>query len=311
MEVEVLTKAILTGFLSVLRAGKPPAIDPLIMIVSILIGYTSLPMAKAAETMDVTSYSFTNSPLLIAPKACRANDRLHVVAQARFVNDCYADAGIDASYIDLGDSVSGIHRVLILQQRVDPEGCPDIFMPEVRPVMVVARAAEFVQNVYVLDHVARQEAGDLMPPPVPLPVSSSSGDCENEALVVRASPLAGFTGRVPSLASARILSVTEERMVWYAVELVASVPKGRPLGESLAGWRFETRIGVSESESVPVTDWLLILPKHGVRFDGERAPATFQIELVGAGDVDRRLGLLNPLAGRERERKPFAFFHVR
>ncbi len=274
-----------------------------------------LPTAIAEENLDVKTYSLTNSPLLINPQGFQGNNQLFVKAHVRFVNDCYADAGVDVTYIDLPVYGSkDVQRLLILKQKINPEGCYDIYHPVVRPFKIFSKALPTINNFMLIDHVIGTDR-KLIPPPVSLQVTRQGNiPCDtDEETAQEAFPPKGSTGKIPELSAAHITSINIDDLVRYTFEAKVPVSKGKTVGEAFSVWRFETRFGVEEHLESQITDWLFLLPKFQEKSGTTLESKVFHIEIEGAKGAARRLGIVNPLSSIlhiEQRGKPFTFLDV-
>ena len=77
--------------------------------------------------------SFTNDPIVVNARLDASHEPWRLHFDARFSNDCLADAGVQLGYVDVDPKKpERATRVLWLQQVPDPRGCPDIYQPVTR-----------------------------------------------------------------------------------------------------------------------------------------------------------------------------------
>lgn len=271
-----------------------------IVLLILLVCLCSSKAAKAntIEVTELEEYSFANSPLLLNPVAYQNVDHLCIATDAKFMNSCYADAGVDALFVDLpATDTQKLQRVIITKQKINPEGCPDIFQPVVRPFTIVTKAVLPVSKLIFIDHIAKDKL-QIIPPPVSIQIGPKPYlDKSEKRTESVAFSLDGLYGEVPIVKEARVASVSVDNLVNYLLEIYLPVLTGKDVGKNFKVWRYETRFSVEGREQSSVTDWILILPKYkGFENRMETKDTHTLLKLKGAKGAVRRVGLINPLS---------------
>ena len=275
---------------------------------------------KAHAEIMVKEHSFTNSPQLISPLATKSKNHIRLLAKAKFMNDCYAEAGVQASFIDLANRESNrvTQRIILLHQKVPAEGCPDMYSPAYLSIEILSKADERLDSIILLDHSGREGDSAPLPPPTSIPISDSSeSNIKHEKFhSIIAQPLGGESPRIPTLSSVQIKSISRVPHLKYTVEITMSSSVHLKKPTQLSVWRYETRIGSGEPKEPPVIDWLVIqfapCSQDSGKTKMETKETNFQITLEGARGFSRLMGLVNPIANQpaKNSKFPFNFFKI-
>ena len=269
----------------------------------------------AQDIVQIREHSFTNSPFLIAPKVFRHKGDLILVADARFMNDCLATAGLDASFVDLQKMKE---RVFFFRQRVSQAGCPDMYSPTIRAIEVFAKQANKIKKIHLLDHVTLGKSSDVVAPPVSLQVSDQiqKHNVAFHHLRVEAYPASNVRLGIPTLSTVQMVDVSDvsdRQTIFYTVEFTLPTPTGYIAEDIFMVRRYETRIGADEKS--PVIDWIVILWKQNlpdIGTLGTKEKSTLSVTLEAAAAPPRQLGIVNPISSHayKSEGPPFAFFRI-
>jgi len=110
------------------------------------------------NVMQVTAISFANSPVL-------SNSTLYasytdgeakvwsLTLEAQFSNECLAAAGATARYIDKHSSgrENGL-RIIIVQQNISSDGCPDIYQPQIKKHRIDMPADITINQILLMNY---------------------------------------------------------------------------------------------------------------------------------------------------------------
>jgi hypothetical protein len=138
--------------------------------------------AKEAVRVPIAEVqSFANSPLPVSVRVVKRQTGVRLLLDAQFTNSCLADAGVSVKFADLLTPTVPRTRILVLQQRHPPEGCPDIYQPAMRAIAVDIKESAQVEQVALLD-------GSMTPEPRLISLEPN-GRVETSAAVTDIEPL--------------------------------------------------------------------------------------------------------------------------
>lgn len=112
-----------------------------------------IPMANAAALEPVIR-SLINDPTIVSAELQASPATLRLITELQYANDCLADTGIAPWFADFRGVTAADEptvRVLMLRQRVNPNGCPDIFAPTTRRVVINSPGSRRIGRVVVLN----------------------------------------------------------------------------------------------------------------------------------------------------------------
>jgi hypothetical protein len=259
-----------------------------------------VPAPLAASATILHELSFTNGPEILSPQLRRGRTDLWLRFDARFANDCLADAGVEATWLDRPEARA---RLLWLVPRTPPEGCPELFRPVTRPLWIRLTGSPAPPRLILLDAGYRAEGlGALQAAELRAEAAEAIGGEPPAEQVVRASDLRE-SAYVPTLAAWQAEPEGAARGSLRALRITfeALIPRSCADRE-LATTIRESRTGVSDAENAPVLDWLIATLPDARDCRGEpiERRRIFLRREVAAG-YRRRAILLNPVAPRPAE----------
>jgi hypothetical protein len=142
--------------------------------------------AEAAVTkVEVRALSTSPKPLDVT--GVRSGNDIVLRGTIQFANDCLAQTGFNPIYRDLAPLQLTGARLVLLEAKRAPQGCPDIFAPVTRPLALRLPRAEEVRQIVLFDEVAGRH------PAVVLPSESTSTEVGGETVQPAGAlqPLAG------------------------------------------------------------------------------------------------------------------------
>lgn len=257
---------------------------------------------SAVDGLTLQEFSFANDPVLRGAELRRGPERWILQFEARFANGCLADAGINVAYADLADprARSGGTRAVWVRQRVNPEGCPDIFQPVVRRYAAELAPWKGAHNFVVLNYApedAARDAEELQLFRVDLEGREESGTPDRERLRVDAVPLHAGDG-YPVISRLEVEGARATLGYRYTVRFTALFATSCRAERGATAALIESRLGVSERTGGPVLDWLLVvnpIASDCPASDGPPVSRAFEFAREVRADHDRRLVLLNPV----------------
>lgn len=95
--------------------------------------------------------ALASGPLVLGVAFEKAHRGIRIVMTTRFNNTCLAEAGAGVRYADLVGQGMPKTRILLMEQRVAPEGCPDIFQPVSRDLAVDLDEGDAIERIAFLD----------------------------------------------------------------------------------------------------------------------------------------------------------------
>lgn len=255
--------------------------------------------------------SLTNEPALSQARFVAARDRWRLLLDARFGNDCLADAGAAAGYVDLPPPSGGParSRLLLVRQTPSPEGCPDIYQPVTRKLAVAMPPGDAIAHLLVMDlEQPEGEAGsELRLGIFAVADAGDSGEPSGAAATVPAAPLYGGS-ELPVLSDVVVShgqAGRGERR--YEVTFLARFPDRCHARRGLAAEIVESRTGVSDASGAAVVEWLFVAPGEGEPCTGAAGPPVtvrYAIVRERRGDYARTLVVVNPTTAAPAGRMP-------
>lgn len=113
--------------------------------------------ANGTKRIESEYSSFANDPVIKWARLVKDSGEWLLLTRVQFMNDFLADTGAIPEFFDLPRVGGGkpITRIVLLRQRINPDGDPDIFMPVTRRLDIVMRPSPNIRHVILIDARAR------------------------------------------------------------------------------------------------------------------------------------------------------------
>lgn len=113
--------------------------------------------ANGTKRIEPEYSSFANDPVIKWARLVKDSGEWLLLIRAQFMNAFLFDTGVIPQIFDLPRVGGGkpITRILLLRQRINPDGDPDIFMPVTRRLDIVMRPSPNIRYVILIDARAR------------------------------------------------------------------------------------------------------------------------------------------------------------
>jgi len=110
-------------------------------------------IADGTKLIEPEYSSFANDPVVEWARLVKDSGEWLLLIRVQFMNACLADTGLIPQIFDLPRVGGGkpITRIVLLRQRINPDGCPDIFMPVTRRLDIVMRPSANIRYVILID----------------------------------------------------------------------------------------------------------------------------------------------------------------
>ena len=175
------------------RAGSTLLPPILLLALSSPVGAQTTTTIEAVEV-----YALGQDPLPTAATAELSGDDVVLRATLRFGNDCLARTGFDPVYRDLAPLALTGTRLVLLRARRATDGCPDMFAPVERSVVMGLPQAREVRQLVLADEIAGRNPGVVTVAP--------SGSTDPAGMPARSA------GTLPALATATVTAGLDLRM---------------------------------------------------------------------------------------------------
>lgn len=109
--------------------------------------------AESTKRIEPEYSSFANDPVVEWARLVKDSGEWLLLVRAQFMNAFVADTGVIPEMFDLPRVGGGkpITRIVLLRQRINPDGSPDIFMPVTRRLDIVMRPSPNIRYVILVD----------------------------------------------------------------------------------------------------------------------------------------------------------------
>lgn len=113
--------------------------------------------ANGTKRIEPEYSSFANDPVIKWARLVKDSGEWLLLVRAQFMNAFLFDTGVRPEIFDLPRIGGGkpITRIVLLRQRINPDGDPDIFMPVTRRLDIVMRPSPNIRYVILIDARAR------------------------------------------------------------------------------------------------------------------------------------------------------------
>jgi hypothetical protein len=241
------------------------------------------------------------------------------VLKILFANDCLADTGVLPEYFDLPLQSSDAKRslrVLLLRQRVNPDGCPDIFMPVTRYVTVVTSPSSTVRTLALLNASREFATGDRGLGVRTIEVTkerTSAGGKGGPRIRARDLTQVNYFPTLDNLS----LSTTREgrRTYRYTLEFDAVAPSPCHLMKDVTVLLRERPQGGPGQDNGKMHDWLFVYCTGAggcAETGAQEVRKRYRISSEVPVDYERLLVVVNRLRnGKETRERPFTVLEVR
>jgi hypothetical protein len=276
--------------------------------------------ANGTKRIEPEYYSFANDPVIKWARLMKDSGQWLLLVRAQFMNAFLFNTGVVAEIIDLPQVGGGkpITRIVLLRQRINPDGDPDIFMPVTKRIDIVMRPSTSIRNVILIDARTREiKAKDkdrkalasLGARLFDVTLAGNAGDVEAGELRINAIDLTK-TRTYPILENLELQRDAKSGAYTFEFDVIA--PKntdGRPP-------KIHIRESPIRSEKDIVHDWIIISFSgiHRPRGESEkRQYQRFRIISDSQAQPGKNIVFVNPVAQPQKlaPTSPFTVFRAR
>ena len=261
--------------------------------------------AAAVNTVSTSKASFANNPEISSAGLRKTASGWFLTFDATFANDCFAEKGLTAAFVDRGVPGRPARRFVLAKQNPAPEGCPEIYMPVTEKIAADLGSVTGINEVTLLDYFQPDKSanGIFHVRTFAVDASAEGSDLESERKRVSLEPLFpnAALGEIRNLKVAGNFS-DDRRSYVYSVDFEYSYAGPCQAETATEIEVIEGRVGVTENEKAPVVDWLFVVTRDSEPCSASTTTETatrFGFSREIRIDYPRILAVVNPMPDSE------------
>ena len=261
----------------------------------------------AGERVRAMERSLASNPEIFHPGLRKGNGAWELYFDARFLNDCLADTGIRVVYSDLGNTSFDENediRLVEVVQKVNPAGCPDIYMPVQRRYRAEMLPAKGVQRVVLMNcfDSASPTDSELQICSLVLGQARPRMDEEKSYIQAVAEPRSQ-SDYLPVITNVQVSGHLSDggRFFNFSLSFDVVFPSRYHAKKGIEVEMIESPLGVSDRTGSAVLDWLAVVNPgvSGCPADnGEPIVRRYEVSRSVRSDYRRKLVVINRTAER-------------
>jgi hypothetical protein len=275
--------------------------------------------ANGTKRIEPEYSSFANDPVIKWARLVKDSGEWLLLIRAQFMNAFLFDTGVIPQIFDLPRVGGGkpITRIVLLRQRINPDGDPDIFMPVTRRLDIVMRPSPNIRYVILIDARARatkakdgKALASLGARLFDVTLAGDASDAEASEQRIRAIDLTK-TRTYPVLENLELQRDAKSGAYTFEFDVIA------PKGAAGRPPKVHIRESPIRSEKDVVHDWIIISfsgTHSSPRAESEKHPyQRYRVVSDPQARPGKNIVFVNPVAQQQKlaPTSPFTVFRAR